>query len=73
MLSEVDPEHLLRHVVVVQLVVTEGHVHVQGHVRAIFNDERRRMGDENVLEDGIAKLLLVIGALLSNQFCILLA
>lgn len=70
MLSEVDPEHLLRHVVVVQLVVTEGHVHVQGHVGA--TDERRRTVDENVLEDGIAKLILVIGALLWNQFCILL-
>lgn len=29
---EVDSQHLLRHIIVVQLVVTQRHVHVEGEV-----------------------------------------
>lgn len=33
-LIQIDPQHFLRHIVIVQLVVTEGYVHIQSQVIA---------------------------------------
>lgn len=46
---EVDGQHLLRHIVVVQLVVTQRHVHVEGEVLP--------EGAEEVLMSGMSEWL----------------